>query len=86
MRRDASEYRYVIVQTVRDTTRNKIVARPVEGEAFPVSMHVECSKEIRNNYPLGTRFRVKALIKHPKGLDDRPHLYSSYKFPFDVVS
>lgn len=86
MRRDASEYQYVIVETVKDTIRNKVIARPVEGEAFPTTMHVECSKDIRNKHPLGTRFRIKALVKQPKSLEDRPHLYSSYKFPYDIVS
>lgn len=86
MRRDPSEYVYVIIETVRDSERNRVVARPIEGQPFPTTMNVECPKEIRTEYPVGTHFRVKAVVKQPKGALDQPHLYSSYKFNYDVIS
>ena len=32
--------------------------RPVQGEIFPVSMRVQCSRSMRMAFPLGSRFRL----------------------------
>ena len=58
--------------------------RPIQGEVFPSTLLVECAKEMHTNYPPGTVFRICAALKQKE--DSRPHLYSSYRWPFIVVS
>jgi hypothetical protein len=36
----------------------KVHIRPCVGQGFPTTMHVECSKELSERYPPGTRFRI----------------------------
>jgi hypothetical protein len=46
-------------------------------------MFVECSKELSTNYPVGTRFRIKAKIttRH----SGTPFIYSSYRWEHEVL-
>lgn len=32
--------------------------RPVQGQVFPPSMRVQCSRAMRHAFPLGSRFRL----------------------------
>ena len=36
--------------------------RPVPGQAFPVSMRVQCSKAMRHAHPLGTKFKISVNV------------------------
>ncbi len=64
--------------------RYPIEVRPCPGEAFEPELLVECPMEMRENYPIGTVFRICAKLKDTSF--PRSHLYTSYKWPFDVVS
>lgn len=80
-------YQSILVQSYASTDSNhrfSVEIRPISGEIFPTSLLVECSKEMHTDYPLGTIFRICATLKQKK--DSRPHLYSSYRWPFLVVS
>lgn len=61
-----------------------IHVRPVEGEVFPVNMDVECSRSMRKNHPVGTRFRIYAKETSREG--GKPFLYSHLNWPYEVVS
>lgn len=79
-------YRNVVIETFEATgggSKNAIRARPLAGQGFPTTMRVECSTAMRENYPLGTRFLIRAKLKNT-GQD--PHLYTSWQWPFRVVS
>lgn len=81
-----SPYRQVIIETYRGPARGdhgSIRARPIAGQFYPTTMHVECSKEMRRLHPLGTRFRVYA--KETSKEDGPAFLYTHYSWPYDVI-
>ncbi len=61
----------------------KVHIRPVEGQGYPSEMHVECSKRLSENYPVGTRFRLDAKLTDRE--DAGEYLYSSYRWKVDVL-
>ena len=85
MRQPWSQYKNVVVETYtsKKSGRSKIRVRPVLGEEFPQSMVVECSKSMRESHPIGTRYRIYA--KETDREDGKSFLYSSYKWPYEVV-
>jgi hypothetical protein len=81
-----SQYLQVIVETytaVKAGKSSRIHVRPVKGEPFPQSMDVECSRSMRERYPIGTRFRIYAKKTSREG--GKPFLYSRYDWPFEVL-
>lgn len=43
-------------------------ARPIEGQAFPISMRVQCSRAMRKAFPLGSKFRFPVeLVENKSG-------------------
>jgi len=86
MMADLSHYHQVTVETYEAVKRGKssrIHVRPIEGQEFPTSMDVECSRKMRMRYPVGTRFRIYAKVTSREG--GKPFLYSRYDWPYDVV-
>ena len=85
---EAIEYTYIIVESYipleRSGMHGQIHIRPIPGQdPYLPSMHVECSKELSYNYPLGTRFKLKAKITNKNG--GSPFIYSHYSWPFDII-
>lgn len=82
------EYNYIIVQSVLTDERGKhgpVHIRPLPNqEPYLDTMFVECSKTLSNNYPVGTKFRIKAKITNPSEM--RPFVYSHYSWPFEVLN
>lgn len=81
-----SEYFDVIVETyysAKSGKKSKVHVRPVEGQTFPSDMDVECSREMRKDFPIGTQFKIRAKITNREG--GKPFLYSSYKWPYEVI-
>ena len=79
------DYRYVIVRSgigEDSQGRRKIVISPVEGQPFPTSLRVECSQRLIEDYPLGTRFKIKAQLTDMMGT---AFLYSYFGWPFEIV-
>ena len=83
-----SNYNYFIVESFIPTNLNgrhgRIHIKPVSGQKeFKENMFVECSKQLSNNFPKGTKFRIKAKITNKDG--GVPFIYSHYSWPFEVL-
>lgn len=81
-----THYRQVAIQTYRnsgETSSKAIRARPLAGQGLSASMHVECSSKMRNQYPVGTIFVVRAKITSREGGPD--FVYTSWQWPYKVV-
>jgi hypothetical protein len=82
------EYKYIIVQSVLTDERGKrgpVHIRPLPNqEPYLDTMFVECSKKLSENYPVGTKFRIKAKIINPNEM--RSFVYSHYSWPFEVLN
>ena len=62
----------------------KIHIRPCEGQGYPTDMHVECSKALSRNYPVGTRFKIRAKLTDREGSGN--FLYSYHGWKYEVLS
>ncbi|WP_425636051.1 hypothetical protein ACPUEN_11695 [Algoriphagus yeomjeoni] len=59
--------------------------RPVPGQAgFDPSLHVQCSKDLSTEHPVGTRFLIKGKLNDLKG--GGKFIYSSYQWTYEVIS
>ena len=80
-------YQYLLVETFKPTihepTDAKIRVRPLPGQGVPTDLRVECSRSIREKYPVGTVFRIWAKLTDMEGTD---FIYSHYKSPVEVVA
>jgi hypothetical protein len=81
---NSSGYAYIIVESfnprVKSTTPTHI--RPILGQGiYSPEMMVECSKKLLD-YPLGTRFKIRAKITNMLGT---PFIYTNYTWPFEVI-
>lgn len=80
------DYHQIVVETYeakKSGKATKVHVRPVPNEVFSVDIDVECSRSIRKDFPIGTRFRIYAKQTSREG--GKPFLYSSYKWPVTVV-
>ena len=86
MKQPWSQYQQVVVETyaaVKAGKISRIHVRPIAGQPFPTTMDVECSRAMRQRYPVGTRFRIYAKETDKEG--GKPFLYSHYDWPYEVV-
>lgn len=58
--------------------------RPCPGQGYPVTMHVGCAKKLSRDYPVGTRFRIKAKLTDREGGGE--YLYSYPGWKYEVLS
>lgn len=85
---DKSEYAYIIVESffVSDTAgrHGPVHIRPISGQdPYLTSMFVECAKSLSYDYPVGTKFRIKAkIVTKASGTT---FIYSHYSWPFTVL-
>ena len=82
------DYDYIIVESYRPPItaglHGEIHIRPLPNqEPYLTTMHVECSKDLSNAYPLGTKFRVKAKITQRGG--GAKFIYSHYTWEYEVL-
>lgn len=61
----------------------KVHIRPVAGGKYSPALHVECSKKLSSDYPVGTRFMLQAKLTDREGSGE--YLYSSYRWKYEVV-
>jgi hypothetical protein len=47
--------------------RGKRHIRPCKGQGLPTDMLVRCPKELRTDYPLGTKFKIWAKLTDRQG-------------------
>jgi hypothetical protein len=79
-------YITVVVETYEnkgEPAAERIRARPVAGQGLPTTMKVECSARMRNGYPVGTRFRIRAKVTDREGGTE--FLYTHYSWAYAVV-
>ncbi|SED74260.1 hypothetical protein SAMN02787142_3738 [Burkholderia sp. WP9] len=82
-----THYEYVIVESFVpvETTglHGAIHIRPAADQKYPQTIHVECSKKLSRDYPVGTRFKIRAKLTDREG--GGQYLYSSYRWPVEVL-
>ncbi len=81
-------YRNIVVESFIPTNTSglhgKIHIRPVSGQGHSTTLHVECSKTLSSEYPVGTRFQIRAKLTDRKG--GGQYLYSSPRWEFKVLA
>ena len=87
MAKPNESYQLVEVKSYRPTSTSglhgKVHIRPCDDQGYPVSMHVECSKKLSKDYPVGTRFRIRAKLTDRE--DGGEFLYSYYGWNYEVL-
>lgn len=81
-----SWYRRIAIEThwnYGEPSSKRIRARPLSGQGYPTSMHVECSARMREAHPVGTVFVVEAQEKSKAG--GTSFLYSSWQWGYEVI-
>jgi hypothetical protein len=81
-----SNYRKIVIETYSVTwgdSTDAPPARPLPGQGFDTNLNVECSKAMRRNHPIGTKFLVEAKLTEGYGT---PFLYSSYRWSWKIVT
>ena len=80
------KHQLLIVETyfeVKSGKSSHIHARPVEGQGFPVTLDVRCSRDMRNSYPVGTKFEIYAKLTDREGGSE--FLSTHHSWPFKVI-
>ena len=82
------EYNYIIVESHKPKSTSglhgEIHIRPIKGQnPYLESMHVRCSKELSEDYAVGTKFRIKAKITNKEG--GNLFIHSHYTWPYVVL-
>lgn len=86
MAKPDESYRRVIVETYSGRKPGKsslIHVRPVAGQDLDTAMDVECRRDMRKEYPVGTRFRIKAKLTDREG--GKPFLWSHHSWTYEVL-
>jgi hypothetical protein len=88
MAKPEESYQMVIVESFAPNSASglhgDIHIRPIDGQGIPTTLHVECSKKLSNEYPVGTKFRIRAKLTDRKGGGE--YLYSSFLWAFEILS
>lgn len=87
MAKPDESYRIVVVESfVPHSTsglHGGVHIRPIAGQGIPTTLHVECAKRLSRNYPVGTRFRIRAKLTDREGGGE--YLYSYFGWPVEVL-
>lgn len=86
MAKHDESYRLVVVETYSGHKHGKkshIHVRPVAGQDLDTNMDVECRRDMRKEYPVGTRFRIKAKLTDRDG--GKPFLWSHHSWAYEVL-
>jgi len=77
----------IIVETFRavgEPSSASLRVRPLPGQGFDTALRVECSRPMRQGYPVGQRFKLWVSLKYRE--DGPLYLYSNYRRPWTAVS
>lgn len=81
------DYQYIIVQSVYSNERGQhgpVHIKPLPNQnPYLEDMWVQCSKVLSTDFPVGTKFRIKAKIIHPER--KKSFVSSHYTWPFEVI-
>ena len=58
--------------------------RPCGGQGISKNLHVECSKALVRNYPVGSKFMIRAKLTDRAGGGE--YVYRHHGWQFEVVS
>ena len=64
--------------------KGEVRVRPTAGQIFPVTMNIECSKKMRYDHPVGTKFKITVKVKELTDTEAQC-LYCHYNWPYEVV-
>lgn len=88
MAKQDEPYREVVVESFRPLATSglhgPIHIRPVKGQGLLETLHVECSKDLSRNYPVGTKFKIKAKLTDRESGGE--YLYSYHGWAYKVLS
>jgi hypothetical protein len=80
-------YQEILVETFipdkHEHTDAKVRVRPVADQGYDVNTRVECSRKIREEYPVGTKFKIRAKETMRQG--GSKFLYSHHSWPVEVI-
>jgi hypothetical protein len=80
-------YEWIVVESYYpDNTsglHGPVHIRPVHGQKYSPTLHVECSKALSRNYPVGTRFKLRVKLTDREG--GGAFLYSYFGWKYDVL-
>ena len=80
-------YHYITVESYIPTNtaglHGPVHIRPVLGEVFSPTLQVECAKSLTENYPVGTRFKLKVKLTDREGGGE--YLYSYFGWKAEVI-
>jgi len=87
MAKSSEPYQMVLVESYLPNRTSglhgDVHIRPRPGQGLPITMHVECSKSLSRNYPVGSGFRIRAKLTDREGSGD--FLYSYFGWKYEVV-
>lgn len=63
--------------------RRPVRVRPCEGQDLPTNINVECPKELKQKYPVGTIFKIRAKLTDREG--GGLFLYSHHSWSYEVI-
>lgn len=80
-------YRWIAVETFRnidpyEPTLSTVRVKPLPNQGVTTDLRVECSREVRYQYPVGTVFALKAKVIHR---EDTPLVYSHFSWSYHVL-
>lgn len=74
-------YVTVHVETFREGS--ELHVRPIAGQKFSTSLNVQCSKKMRETYPVGTVFELDVQLIDR--VDGSKHLMAPHDAPYKIV-
>ena len=85
---NTTPYHLIVVESFYpDNTsgrHGKVNMRPVAGQPlFSQHLFVECSRTLVENYPVGTKFRIKAKLNSMQGI---PFIYSYFGWDYEIIN
>jgi hypothetical protein len=88
MAKPEEPYFYIEVESFRPEQASglhgKVHIWPCPGQGYSTVLHVQCSKKLSKDYPVGTKFRIRAKLTDRKG--EGEFLYSSYQWDYEVLN
>jgi len=82
-----TNYKLVVIESFvnpGEPSNLAIRCRPLPGQGLNTKMRVECSSRMRQNYPVGTCFLVKAKIVEMQG--GATFLYTHYNWSYKLMT
>lgn len=82
------DYDFIIVESYYPVNTSglhgPVHIRPMPNqEPFETTLHVECSKDLCYDYPVGTQFKIKAKITQRE--EGSKFIYSHYSWKYEVL-